>query len=69
MLYKQYVVVLDGFLTEEEVNYIHGYTYKLPVIEGRLGYGGQDKDGIQHREDSPLISGSIMNPTPTSTKY
>ena len=48
MIYKQYVVVLDSFLTQEEVDYIHGYAFKLPVQEGRLGYGGRDKDGIQH---------------------
>jgi len=51
MLYKQYVVILEGFLTQEEVDYIHGYAFKLPVQEGRLGFGGKDKDGIQHRTE------------------
>ena len=50
MLYKQYCVVLENFLTAQEVDYIHGYAYNLPIAEGRLGFGGTDKDGIQHRE-------------------
>ena len=51
MLYKQYVVILENYLTQEEVDYIHGYAFNLPVQEGRLGFVGKDKDGEQHRNE------------------
>jgi PKHD-type hydroxylase len=51
MIYRQYVVVLENYLTAEEVEYIHGYAFNLPTIEGRLGFSNKDKDGEQLRTE------------------
>ena len=41
--------IRDRYLSNEEVEYIHGYARSLPIQEGRLGTGVSDTDSYQSR--------------------
>ena len=49
MIYHSYCAILPKYLSNEEVEYIHGYARSLPIQEGRLGSGVSDTDSYQSR--------------------
>ena len=49
MIYHSYCAILPKYLSNEEVEYIHGYARSLPIQEGRLGTGVSDTDSYQSR--------------------
>ena len=58
MIYKNYVTVLESYLTREEVNYIHGYARSLETMSSRIGGGMKqtdvDKGGDSGNEDNVI---------------
>ena len=44
MIYHSYCAILPKYLSNEEVEYIHGYARSLPIQEGRLGTGVSDTE-------------------------